>query len=181
MNTEFWIGLAAISQIAASVVTIVGILFIAWQVSDTRRFTKSQLLNDLEKESGEYRHVYMLITGTWKALQEVSPKEDQLHDIFECLGFFERIKVLLDNQVIDLPTVDRLFGYRFFLLVNNPHVQKFALYPDGHSFTTVFALHKQWSRYRLSRKEEITHSETDLPLFDPKQYEKFSASYARRK
>ncbi len=181
MNTELWNTLGIISQIAASIVTIVGILFIAWQVADTRRFTRSQLLNDLEKESKEYRHVYVLITGPWIVAQEVSPQEEQLHDIFDCLGFFERIKVLLDNRVIDMPTVDRLFGYRFFLLVNNPNVQKFALYPDGHDFTTVFALHKQWTQYRQSRKEEITYNETDLPLFNPKEYDEFIASYSRRR
>jgi len=181
VDTELWNTLGIISQIAVSIVTIVGILFIAWQVSDTRRFTKSQLLNDLEKESKEYRHVYMMITGPWRGAQEVSPQEEQLHDIFDCLGFFERIKVLLDNRVIDMPTVDRLFGYRFFLLVNDPNVQKFALYPDGHDFTTVFALHKQWTQYRRSRRDEIAHSQTDLALFSPEEYDKFIASYSRKK
>ncbi len=181
MNTEFWTVVSTVSQAAASVVTIVGILFIAWQVSDTRRFTKSQVLNDLEKESKEYRQVYMMITGSWQATQEVSPQEEQLHDIFDCLGFFERIKILLDNRVIDMSTVDRLFGYRFFLLVNNPHVQKFALYPDGHDFTTVFALHKQWTQYRQLHGGEITQKETNLPLFNPKAYDEFVASYFKRK
>jgi len=144
MTAELWSILGTISQIAASFVTVAGILFIARQVSDTRRFTKSQLLDDLEKESKEYRNVYMLITGSWRLAPVVSPQEEQLHDIFDCLGFFERIKILLDNQVIDWPTVDRLFAYRFFLLVNDPNIQKFVLYLDRHDFTTVFALHKQW-------------------------------------
>jgi hypothetical protein len=181
VETDFWKSVSTISQIAASVVTIVGILFIAWQVSDTRRFTKSQLLNELEKGSNEYRHAYMMITGPWRTEEEISPHEEQLYDIFECLGFFERIKILLDNRVIDMQTVDRLFGYRFFLLVNNPHVQKFALYPDGHDFIIVFALHKQWVRYRQLHGEEIADKETDLRLFNPKAYDEFVASYFKRK
>ena len=181
MNTEFWTSVSTISQTAASVVTIVGILFIAWQVSDSRRFTKSQLLNDLEKESKEYRHVYMMITGPWRTAEEVSPQEEQLYDVFDCLGFFERVKILLDNRVIDMQTVDRLFGYRFFLLVNNPHVQKFARYPDGHDFTTVFALHKQWAHYRQLHRDEIADKETDLFLFNPKAYDEFVTAYFKKK
>jgi hypothetical protein len=181
VTTELWSTLGIISQIAASIVTVVGILFIARQVSDTRRFTKSQLLNDLEKESKEYRHVYMMITDSWRLAPVVSPQENQLHDIFDCLGFFVRIKILLDNQVIDMPTVNRLFAYRFFLLVNDPNVQKFALYPDGFDFTTVFALHKQLKQYRLSRRDEIAGSETDLSLHNPEEYNKWVIEYSRKK
>lgn len=181
MNTEFLNTLAIISQIASSVVTVFGVLFIAWQVSDTRRFTKSQLLNDLEKDSKDYRNTYLILTNSWKPTNEVTPTEEILHEFFECLGFFERVKILIDNKVIDWPTVDRLFGYRFFLLVNNPHVQKFALYPDGDSFTTIFALHKQWFQYRQAHQQEIIHKDTDLSFYDPKQYEEFIKSYARRK
>ena len=88
-------------------------------------------------------------------LQERMPRErEDLNDIYECsnLGFFERIKMLLDQKVIDMATVDRLFGFRFFYLVNNPHVQRMALYPDGHSFTATFALHRQWLKYRPSNQ-----------------------------
>ncbi len=184
MNTEMLTFIATISEIVASAVTMAGIVFIAWQVSDTRRFTKSQLLNELQRDSKEYRHVYRMITGSWKTTEKVASKgeelEEQLQNVFECLGFFERIKMLLDNKVIDLPTADRLFGYRFFLLVNNPNVQRLALYPDGHDFTGVFALHRQWSQHRQRFGEEIAHQETDLSLHNPKQYEEFVESYARR-
>jgi len=47
--------LGAFSQIFSLMVTILGIVFISWQISDSRRFNKSQLLNDLQKESKDYR------------------------------------------------------------------------------------------------------------------------------
>jgi len=181
MTPDAWTVAGAISQIVGSVVAALGIIYIALQIRDARRFTRAQLLNELEKESKDYRHAYQLITGEWKADREVNPQEDQLYEFFECLGFFERIKLLLDNKVINMPTIDIIFGYRFFLLINNPHIQKHILYPDGHSFTAVFALHKQWSEYRKAHNEEIVHSETDLSKHDPKQYNHFIDSYNKRK
>ena len=180
VQPEVWNAVAAISQVVASVVAIVGIIYIARQVADTRRFTRGQLLNELEKESGDYRDVYLKVTGEWAAEQGSAPTEHELQDVFDALGWYVRIKLLLDSQVIDLPTVDAIFAYRFFLLVNNRTVQQYALYPDGDSFAVVFALHKQWSDYRRSRGEPIAHEATDLRAFNLQQYDGFVATYERR-
>ena len=181
VQPEYWNALAAVSQMVASVVAIVGIVYIARQVADTRRFTRAQLLNQLEKESSDYRDVYLKVTGEWAADKGDPPTEYELQDVFDALGWYVRIKLLLDSKVIDLPTVDAVFAYRFFLLVNNRTVQQSALYPDGDDFATVFALHKQWSDYRRSRGESIAHAATDLRLYDPRQYDEFVAAYERRR
>lgn len=147
MTSDFLSAASAIGQIISSIVAIVGILYIARQVRDTRRFTRSQLLNELEKESRDHRHAFQLVTGAWLSTTEITKREDDLYAIFECLGLFERMKLLLDNNVVDLRTVNELFGYRFFLLVNNRNVQRHILYPDQNSFIMIFALHDQWRRY----------------------------------
>lgn len=181
MTPDAWTVAGAVSPIVGSVVAAIGIIYIARQIRDARRFTRAQFFNELEKEWKDYRHASQLINGEWKADREVNPSGDQLYEFFEYLGFFERIKLLLDNKVIDMPRMNIIFGYIFFVLINNPHVQKHILYPDGHAFTAVFALHKQWSEYRKAQNEEIAYSETDLSKYDPKQYNHFIDSYNKRK
>ena len=39
------------------------------------------------------------------------------------MGLFERIKVLVDNRIIDLKTVDRLYGYRITNIVKNKKIK----------------------------------------------------------
>jgi len=181
MQSDFWNIVGSISQIIGSVVAIIGIIYIAFQVRDTRRFTRSALLNELEKESRDHRRAFQLVTGEWKSDKEITTREDDVYELFECLGLFERIKLLLDNDVIDMRTVNELFGYRFFLIANNLNVQKHILYPDMNSFIAIFALHNQWRKYREEHDEPIAHDGTDLAKFNKKQYQEAFDTYRKRR
>ena len=181
MQPDFWNAAGSVSQIISSVVAIAGIIYIALQVRDTRRFTRSALLNELDKESRDHRRAFQLVTGEWKSNKEITPKEDHAYELFECLGLFERIKLLLDNSVIDMRTVNELFGYRFFLVVNNLNVQKHILYPEMNSFIAIFSLHSQWRKYREKHDEPIAYDEMDLAKFNMKQYQEALNTYLKRR
>jgi len=67
MTPDIWTVAGAISQIAGSVVAALGIIYIARQIRDARRFTRAQLFNELEKEWKDYRRASQLINGEWKS------------------------------------------------------------------------------------------------------------------
>ena len=181
MQSDFWNIVGSISQIIGSAVAIIGIIYIALQVRDTRRFARSALLNELEKESRDHRRAIQLVIGEWESNKEIVPKEDDAYALFECLNLFERIKLLLDNDAIDLRTVNELFGFRFFHIVNNLNVQKHILYPNMNGFIAVFALHNQWRKYREEHDEPIAHDGTDLAKFNMKQYREALDTYRKRR
>lgn len=181
MQNVDWGALGALAEIIGSIVSMIGIIYISIQVRDTRRFTRSQVINELEKESRDHRKAFQIVTGSWRSEVTINPQDDDMYEIFECLGWFERMKIMLDQKVIDMQTVNELFGYRFFLLVNNRNVQEHILYPDSESFVTIFILHSDWRKYRRQREEVIFKDDTDLAKFDSTKYQKALNIHTKRR
>jgi TRAP-type uncharacterized transport system substrate-binding protein len=40
------------------------------------------------------------------------------------LGLYERIQILISRKMVDIETIDRLYGFRFFVLVKNSYVHR---------------------------------------------------------
>ena len=49
------------------------------------------------------------------------------------MGLFERIQVLVEEKIIDIDVVDRMYGYRLYNIINNPiiHEEKFVKLGNG--------------------------------------------------
>jgi hypothetical protein len=89
-----------------------------------------------------------------------------------CLQFFGRVKTLSDIGVLDIKIIDAMFGYQFYLFVNDPQLQEQLLFQGEHYFPEVFALHHQLSSRRGKLGMEIPRAKTDLVLREPARYEK---------
>ena len=50
------------------------------------------------------------------------------------MGLFERVKVLVDDKIIDIDTVDRLYGYRVDNIVNNETIRQAKLEREKDSY-----------------------------------------------
>jgi hypothetical protein len=49
------------------------------------------------------------------------------HEAICYMGLFETIKVLIDDGILDLETVNRLFGYRIRHIVKNELIRKWTI------------------------------------------------------
>jgi hypothetical protein len=171
--------ISTIVGILSSIATSIGIWFIARQIADARRFTKTQFIYSLEQDFQKFGKTYthLLPSGNWSS-DGVGPQtEEDRYELSEYLGFFGRIKLLIDNKVIDLKTIDRLYAYRFFLIVNNTHIQRDILYKKGDYFLAVFSLHSQWYYYRKLSQQKIVNDVYNLFLYDQQQYQIYVNMY----
>ncbi len=69
-------------------------------------------------------------------------------EVAQYYTFFENLYLLYRHHVAEIEDLDDLFGYRFFLFMNNPYVQEHYILPTSSSYTQVFALYEVWIKYR---------------------------------
>ncbi len=160
-----WTEVATFVAAFGTIASALGVGVVAIQLRDGRRFTKASLVNELEREyAGLYcTYTHLLPGGPWSA---EGPGPDTLDDcsLLEAyLEFFEKIAIILETGALDLTTIDRLYGHRFFLALHNPHTH--ALMNRDHGYWVLLEdLYHKWSDYRDTRRLPTVNSEHKPPL-----------------
>ena len=78
------------------------------------------------------------------------------------LVYLEGLAATIYNYSMEMQNIDSLFGYRFFVAVNNPVVQEQELLPYSIHYQGIYWLHKQWSRYREILREKYGPSNNGI-------------------
>ena len=168
-----------IAAIIMAPLTIAAIVYAALQIRHAKDSLKAQLINSLESEFKDYYKTYhKLLPGrAWSNDKEGPSTDEELNEIEAYLEFFEKIKLLIDGGSIDISTIDKMFAFRFFLMINNSHAQNKVIYRDAPYFLSLFALHKEWYEYRTQKDRESLLEVTSLEKVDPETYEKCITDY----
>ncbi|HXU36336.1 MAG TPA: hypothetical protein VN937_08215 [Blastocatellia bacterium] len=74
------------------------------------------------------------------------------------MGLFERIKVLVDDGIVDLATIDKLYGYRVFNIVANDVIRKGKL--EGQRAEHWKGFIELWDALKDRRRKEALASKT---------------------
>ena len=184
MQNSIWNILTYIMATLGPLATFGGILFVARQIADGRRFAKAQFINQLEEEitSLDAEYVKLFPGDTWSSSNTKRPDLENLSNLIAYIAFFEKIKLLIDSKTIDICTVDRLFALRFFRLVHNPYVQNKILYSDQYKdcVSTIFALHQEWADFRKNNKLRIP-GESSLESIKGEDYRSAVEQYKRKR
>jgi hypothetical protein len=161
---EYWTALGAVASVAYCLTTAVTLIFLGLQLRATRRDVLGQFVNQLGREFEELSSAFEPLLGMGS--DDVPSNEQALR----CLKFFERVKTLSDIGVLDVRILEAMFGYQFFLLVNNLKLQDNLLICEDHYFPEVFALHSQLTIWRRKRGIEIPLADSDLALRNAVKY-----------
>jgi len=147
-----------ISSILTTFTSIIGAYAIWWQLKKEKDLKEAEFimtyntafisnpeLTQIEKELEAYRK-----TKVFKF------DESKRQSIINYLVYHEALAALVFRGTLRIKNIDNLFMYRFFLVVNNPVIQKEELCPDAMYYVGCFKLYKIWSEYR--RKNGIKNS-----------------------
>ncbi len=161
-----WPMISALSAASGVIVSLVGFLLIVQQIRENRKVVRARFITELETDFRSHRETYGRLDagGVWASSQSGPTTHDEKVELTGYLNFFEKLFFLLQSQTLDLPTLDVLYSYRFFVAANNKHAQNQILYAseyDSH-FQTIFALHDEWTKYRVAHRLNIPGS--DRPL-----------------
>ena len=143
--------------------TLVGTVFIAIELQNSQVVTCCDMLID----QNNYFHDNDHLMKVYSILEE-SPasgynenlwKDVQPTDIACYCTFFENLYLLYRNKIARIEDLDDLFGYRFFVFVNNPFVQEHHILPTSSSYNEIFRLYAAWSKFRRQKGTSIPRAE----------------------
>lgn len=115
MSTVGDIGAAALP-----LVTGFGLLFVWQQIRAARHVARSQFLLDLDRRLRDHVGVaFDVRSPSW------TPKDDaEGFELARYMGLIERMAILVDDGIVDLSTVRKLYGWRMRWLIANQCVRQ---------------------------------------------------------
>lgn len=144
------------------VATLIGTFFVAFELKNSSEVTCCEMLINLNNyfhDSDRLMRVYAALDDAylWGKNDETVWKGVEDADVQFFCTFFENLSLLVQHKIAKIKDLDDLFGYRFFLFMNNPHVQEKYLLTTSSSFANLFELYALWIAYRdeENKKKEI--------------------------
>ncbi len=116
-------------QIALLVITAVGIVlgFIVTnrELVQSRKIAQGEFLLHLDELFREHQQIHINLRpgGAWSTSQGAPRSAEEWAALEAYMGLIERIKVLIDDGIIDLKTFKRLYGYRVNNVVQNETIR----------------------------------------------------------
>jgi hypothetical protein len=109
------ITLTDIATVILAVATTVSLIYIGRQVRVTRQQTKGEFLLALDAQFERTSDVTLrLVRET-----EYKPVGDEWIPVWRLMSVFERINIMMEDNILDVDIIDRLHGFRLTLLIAN--------------------------------------------------------------
>ena len=111
-------------------------MFIAIELKNSQNVTCSDMLIDLNN----YFHDSDRLMKVYEALEENAVRPDDTKAIWrdvkgvevaQYCTFFENLYLLYRHHIAEIEDLDDLFGYRFFLFMNNSYIQENYILPTS--------------------------------------------------
>ena len=118
MNVATTITLTDIATVILAIATTVSLIYIGRQVRVTRQQTKGEFLLALDAQIEKARPIAIRLLNE----QGFKPVGDDWPQIWALMGIYERISIMLDDQILDIRIIDRLYGFALRALIANDAV-----------------------------------------------------------
>lgn len=150
-------------QCISLVSAILGVILVAVELFQSRKVAEADFIASLNNSfvtSEDYKVAYTLFENyDFENCPDIDL--DNVH-ISNYLTFFETFQLLIERDTISLSMINDLFGYRFFIAVHNPYVQRQKLVKSPDNFKNLYLLEKDWMEYRKKKGLPIFHEEYSL-------------------
>jgi hypothetical protein len=113
-------------------ITGIGLIYAGIQIRLSRKTTRSQFLLQVYELMEQHNEVHARLTGLGWPDGRVGPQTvEEWIKVGRLLGLFEYIQILIEDGLIDLKTVDQLYGYRLFYAYSNEVIRARHFNDDG--------------------------------------------------
>ena len=157
-----------IVSIVTIVTTVIGSASLFIQFKKTKKINAVSFMTDYSKSFYNcYYDLFECFSELNKAVKDPNYEIDYnkyKSKIVVYLQWNESIASLVERKVLDLYTIDNVFAYRFFLVVNNPTIQKNLLVPRAKYYRGTYYLYDIWYQYEQKRGIKMPLDETALRL-----------------
>ena len=157
-------------NIVTIVTAIIGAISLFVEFKRNRKISISNLMMDYSKS---FFNCDFDLYGCFSELEEYAEDTSYKFDYEKCsdkiviyLHWIESIASLVERGSLDLYTIDNVLSYRFFILVNNPYVQKNELIPNAEFYRGTYYLYNRWYKFEQQRGIDMPLDETALRNID---------------
>jgi hypothetical protein len=152
-----WEVISAVAASISAIVSVVGLPFLVIQIRSSNQIAKAQFINELERDISLHAGLYTsLIEGGSLCYLKPAISEDERNALLQFISFFERVDLVTNTKIIDIKTVDCLFGGRFFMLMDNPNTERLINSPEIYPYTTsIRERYRKWCKYRRQKPNTV--------------------------
>ena len=146
-----------IISVISTISTLLGILGLLYSFKLDRNISEASFLFDLYNTFRGNEKIGELSQKLEKVFlgETTEITNDDRSNIVEYLTFFEVLASMEGRGVISISSFDALFGYDFFIAVNNDDVKSIELIPYAAYYSETIRLEKKWRIYRKRHKFPI--------------------------
>lgn len=152
-----------------------GLVLTGVSIDDSRRLQEASFLVKLNTtfvENSAYTRVYEYLENNLH--HKKNNRKLKASEVSQYLTFFETLYVLVKEHSVSIDEFDDLFGYRFFLAVNDDDIWNIKL-SNHNNFKNIYEFEYRWFNYRVDRGIPIlgkTYEIGDLSFLERKLNEK---------
>lgn len=103
-----------------AIATTASLIYISRQVNVTRQQTKGQFLLALDEQIEKNRQVVGQIVNETGFV----PVGEDWFKVWQVMSVFERMNIMLEDHILDIGVVDRLWGFLLVSIVGNDEIFK---------------------------------------------------------
>lgn len=154
-----------LSTVVATAVAGLGIFGVWFQLKKESDIKEAEFLMDYNFSfltTEKFVKMERRLENHFKGTEPLVLAPEDRQDLVDYLVYLESLAPLILNRMIRLEVVDDLFGYRYFIAVNNPVVQEKELNPDAAYYRGCFRVYQVWRNSRKKHGLTIPLEETAL-------------------
>lgn len=154
-----------VSTVVATIVAGLGIFGVWFQLKKDADIKEAEFLMDYNFSfltEDKFVKMERRLELDMKGTAPLNLTDDEKQDLVDYLVYLESLAPLIRSKLVRLEMVDDLFGYRYFIAVNNPVVQESELFPDAEYYRGCFSVYQMWSDYRTTRGIIVPRNNTAL-------------------
>lgn len=156
-----------VSTIVATVVAGLGIFGVCFQLKKEADIKEAEFLMNFNftfLTTEKFVSMERKLEECRKKNLTLNVTDDNRQDLIDYLVYLESFAPLVQKKMVRLDIVDNLFGYRFFIAMNNKGVQDSELIPEGNYYRGCYSLYRVWKAYRKDHGLEIPMKSNSLDL-----------------
>ena len=113
-----------VAGLIVALATTGSLIYISRQVNVTRLQTKGQFLLALDDQFEKFGEITIHLMRE----ADFTPAGSQWGEVWRMMSVFERINIMVEDNILDIELVDRLYGFRLIgIIANDPVYERLKL------------------------------------------------------
>lgn len=153
-----------VSQIVTLITALIGAAALFVQFVRDKKINQASFVLDFSKSFYDPINLgrLMNILDPNNILGKQKITKEDYNDIVHYLEWCEALASLVLENVISIKSIDALFSYRFFLIINNKEIQEKEIVPFKEFYRGIYQVHNKWEDYKKKHNLLILNEQTSL-------------------